>query len=311
MRDFRKWEFDAYDLGRGKVLYISQTYGHENLIYSYDIDPAIKLYYIKLDKPYEVDGLYHKNGNSFRIAYCKQGLYITNMGNYQITVSSNSIYLGRSSRTSNYAKTFSQTCRAFNLNFYPDRIGDCQGDNVIGIRDIYKKLKEKLSHIELNGIHIKSRDTVSSASRLVDTLALEDKTLINLCLYELLHLICLEDFEKINSNYYSLGNNKKDYLEKIVVYIKENLDKDLSLALLCKKFDLSKNKLTSYFKEFYSLSPYQCIRILRMTKAQNLIETTDLTITEIASLVGYDNSSNFLRSFKDFTGKSPSLYRNN
>jgi len=53
----------------------------------------------------------------------------------------------------------------------------------------------------------------------------------------------------------------------------------------------------------------QYILSLRMANAQNLLESTQYNISEIAEAVGYDNSLYFSRLFHKHIGVSPSEYR--
>lgn len=41
------------------------------------------------------------------------------------------------------------------------------------------------------------------------------------------------------------------------------------------------------------------------------LETTDMTVSEIAGIYGYDNSSKFSEAFKKIKGIAPGEYRNN
>jgi AraC-like DNA-binding protein len=63
------------------------------------------------------------------------------------------------------------------------------------------------------------------------------------------------------------------------------------------------------FQESFELSPMQYIQSQRFKKAQYLLSTSDLTVREIANLVGYDNTFPFIRFFKSMYGNSPGHYR--
>ena len=63
------------------------------------------------------------------------------------------------------------------------------------------------------------------------------------------------------------------------------------------------------FKKVYGVSPKQYLLNIRMNNAQNLLETTDYTVAEIAAIVGYDNSLYFSRIYHKQKGQAPSDYR--
>lgn len=65
------------------------------------------------------------------------------------------------------------------------------------------------------------------------------------------------------------------------------------------------------FKQYTKMTPLQYILSIRIANAQSLLETTLYSMTEIASIVGYDNPLYFSRIFKKQTGLSPSEYRKN
>ena len=66
---------------------------------------------------------------------------------------------------------------------------------------------------------------------------------------------------------------------------------------------------TRAFKQYTGMTPMQYILSLRMTNAQYLLEQTHNNVTEIASIVGYDNPLYFSRLFKKHFGLSPAQYR--
>ena len=63
------------------------------------------------------------------------------------------------------------------------------------------------------------------------------------------------------------------------------------------------------FKEVTTKSPMQYILSIRINNAVSLLESTDYNVTEISTIVGYDNPLYFSRIFKKQKGVSPSDYR--
>ena len=58
------------------------------------------------------------------------------------------------------------------------------------------------------------------------------------------------------------------------------------------------------------ITPMQYILSLRISAAKRYLDSTNKSIAEIASAVGYDNPLYFSRIFKKHTGYSPSEYKN-
>ena len=59
------------------------------------------------------------------------------------------------------------------------------------------------------------------------------------------------------------------------------------------------------------MPPIRYLRLLRMERARNLLESSFLSVKEIAYQVGLNDESHFVRDFKSTYGFSPALYRSN
>lgn len=98
-------------------------------------------------------------------------------------------------------------------------------------------------------------------------------------------------------------------IDQIKSYIAQNLSDDLSREHLARHFFLNPDYLSRLFKKEtgYPLQVY--IVEERIKKAKFLLETTDLSISEIHEQVGFTNSSYFSKIFKRETGLTPQEYR--
>lgn len=99
-------------------------------------------------------------------------------------------------------------------------------------------------------------------------------------------------------------------LTDIKEYIEINFDKeDLSLDHLSEVFDLKGKYISKLFKEEFGEKFVDFLIRIRMERAEELLKTTDNTITEISEQVGYMNANSFTRVFRKIYGISPGEYR--
>ena len=82
-----------------------------------------------------------------------------------------------------------------------------------------------------------------------------------------------------------------------------------SIKELSQRVFLNEQKLRVEFSHYYHSTIGQFLRSLRMTKAANLLAATDQSVSDIASEIGYSNSSNFSRVFKKVYGMTPFEFR--
>lgn len=92
-------------------------------------------------------------------------------------------------------------------------------------------------------------------------------------------------------------------------YIDEHFTEELTVEGLATRSHMSVSGFAHQFKKIFGFPPIQYIIRRRIGKAQTLLLTTDLSITEISMRVGYDNISYFNNQFKRFTSMSPQAYR--
>ncbi|HET6312368.1 MAG TPA: helix-turn-helix transcriptional regulator, partial [Chloroflexia bacterium] len=67
--------------------------------------------------------------------------------------------------------------------------------------------------------------------------------------------------------------------------------------------------LARAFRLHFGETPGQYVRRLRLDWSATQLATTDLSITELASMAGFADQSHFTRVFKSHTGFTPAQYR--
>jgi AraC-like DNA-binding protein len=98
-------------------------------------------------------------------------------------------------------------------------------------------------------------------------------------------------------------------VEKIEQLIRENVQREWSLLELAQAVNLSVWRLSHIFTSEVGKSPMQYLRHLRMERAKYLLETSYLSVKEIAYQVGLNDESHFVRDFKKVYGDAPTRYR--
>lgn len=114
------------------------------------------------------------------------------------------------------------------------------------------------------------------------------------------------------SNAQQLENTRsyKSVMQQCIEYIDSHYAENLSLEELAKQAALSRSSFCTIFRQFTGMTFRNYIAQKRVSQAQLLIRSnTDMSISEIATSVGYWDDSTFYRNFLKMCGVSPSEYR--
>lgn len=105
------------------------------------------------------------------------------------------------------------------------------------------------------------------------------------------------------------SGSKTDMQKELLVYIQQHYTDKITLQDLAEHFHLSEKYISRYFKEHFYLTFSDYVNHLRLTHAKKLLESTELSVTEIALCSGFPNVSYFIRTFKTCYEKPPLKYR--
>ncbi|MGQ7869236.1 AraC family transcriptional regulator [Sunxiuqinia sp. sy24] len=92
-------------------------------------------------------------------------------------------------------------------------------------------------------------------------------------------------------------------------FIAKNYTQKLTLDDIAGKFNMSISAFSNYFKRKTGKTVINYINELRISEACKLLSQTDKSIAEVAFECGFNNISNFNRTFKGITSKTPKEYR--
>jgi transcriptional regulator GlxA family with amidase domain len=98
-------------------------------------------------------------------------------------------------------------------------------------------------------------------------------------------------------------------VEKILEMMRDDVRGEVSLGEFAQCVNLSVWRLCHIFKSDVGMPPIKYLRLLRMERAKGLLESSFLSVKEIAYQVGLNDESHFVRDFKSTYGYSPAIYR--
>lgn len=99
------------------------------------------------------------------------------------------------------------------------------------------------------------------------------------------------------------------YIREAENYIRFHYDRDISVSSIVKLFSLSPEYFSRLFKYETGISPQQMIIKYRLNRACLLLETTNLTVSEISNSVGISDTRYFSKLFRQNISFCPREYR--
>lgn len=170
---------------------------------------------------------------------------------------------------------------------------------------VYEKPKDELVPVSIISVDTRLMGFIESLKPLMKEKNSIDENLIKLKMFELLY-----DLGNVNSNLLNqvlqLNQQTRQNLEYV---LENNYMNPVSLEDLAY---LSGRSLSGFKRDFqarYKMPPSQWIRERRLSRAKELLTTTEMTVTEICYSTGFENVSHFSRLFKEHYGHTPSSYR--
>ncbi|MGD1816210.1 MAG: response regulator transcription factor [Pleomorphochaeta sp.] len=118
-----------------------------------------------------------------------------------------------------------------------------------------------------------------------------------------------KDILSINCSYLESKKANYDFLENLILYIKNHLDEDVSLQTMANKVHLSANYLSYKVKEKTGFNYTNYINNLRIEKAISLLLNSDKKVLDISKSCGFNDSCYFNRVFRKKYSLSPEQYR--
>ena len=97
--------------------------------------------------------------------------------------------------------------------------------------------------------------------------------------------------------------------DEVIRIIQEHYDKDISLETCAQMLNYNANHVSRIFRKETGCSFTEYLQGYRLEKAKKLLCETDMKVQDIAELLCYGNSQNFIRYFRKFENMTPRQYR--
>lgn len=180
-------------------------------------------------------------------------------------------------------------------------------------RQMEEEVTQKLRHIPSRAnvyfANAALRSTLEKMQwALTDVTPADSMYLESLCLIAVLEL-CVIQRERLVATAQPAGRLAHSHEQRIANYVEANLGKDIALTDLAQLVGLSRFHFLRAFKKTTAETPYQYLLRRRIERAQALLTEGKLLVTEIASAVGFKDSTQFIRTFRRKVGVTPGKYR--
>ena len=108
-----------------------------------------------------------------------------------------------------------------------------------------------------------------------------------------------------------MADDDRQFLLKVVDFVNDNMKaRKITVDLLAQEMCMSRSQLARRLTALTGESPNIFITNIRLEKARRLLKSTNMSVNEIAYECGYDESSYFIRVFRQELGMTPQQYRN-
>jgi len=159
-------------------------------------------------------------------------------------------------------------------------------DRVVNLDDAYViELDKEDLKAEFDSIHIMSEDQIAALCRIIERF--------------------LPVF--VQNNLISMM--KTELQAEIAYYVQRNINKYIKISDVTEALNISQAHLCRIMKRDFGKSFTEYVNDLKIERAKELLETTDLSVSEIATMLGFEDSNYFSRLFKKLTGENTTSYR--
>ncbi len=231
--------------------------------------------------------------NDYELIYVKKGeMHISEEGKEFVVKPGETLILHPN-------KWHEGTRKCYNLvfdwvHFIPHKLGDI---NLIEVNNILRVPQHKL---------------IQRKSRLLELFSfIKNDTITGLSQVEITkQLLKLMFFEVAYGNILRNENHEEYLADQIMIHISEEAFSQLTTSVIAKHFKYNSDYIGRVFKKVFKHNITEEITRRRMVKAKHMLQTSLISVAEIAEMCAYDDVSYFCRMFKNREKITPLKFRN-
>lgn len=125
----------------------------------------------------------------------------------------------------------------------------------------------------------------------------------------LLEILIINLNRRTNYTIFASNANMNKECAAVKKFIDEHYKENLTLDSLAKLTHMNKYYLVHCFNRYVGVSPINYMIEKRIEESKNLLSSTDFSILQISTIMGFSSQSYFSQAFKKSTGVSPNRYR--
>ncbi len=129
------------------------------------------------------------------------------------------------------------------------------------------------------------------------------EALVDLILFDVIQQLDQRESIKIAHTF------SKPVMRRIIEFIEENIHREIAIETLANLAQASPFHFSRMFKNTTGFPPYQYVIRRRIARAQKLLSTTDLDITQIATATGFSSQSHLTTAFRKLLSVTPRRFR--
>lgn len=293
-----------------QTIYSIDTANSSSRMIRYHLYPGMDIILSDFKERYVWSGEWKLKESVYQISYNRRGVYQTQFRKNEFCYASpGNLVILNSCKKSLDSKMTTDALQGFSILLFPDQFDQSLAE------EWQRQFDLDISHMlhilpgrEESRVFPCGEGIYRVAEEIYHYLYNHEMGMVRLKLLELFHMLINEDV-RIEHRQKVFSREQIEKTKIIKDLMEMDLSKHYTIEELCSNYELSATIFKQCFKTMFQYPPYEFLRVARMNQAGEYLKYSGMSILEISKSLGYENPSNFTRTFKAIYGVLPSEYR--